>query len=152
MQTLIDELKKPEYRGKTDQQAADLINAKTVTVRKPVELWMVVEHASRNGYRAKLELARLDPLSPCRETAINILEYINSPRLQTVDMDLPSTREMIGAMVLCQFTSQALADELIALGDSHVPWTSHVGIGEVGRGRVQNARLEISRGTQQWPI
>ena len=152
MQALIDELRKTEYQGLSDQAAADRINAKIVPVRVPVDLWMVVEHASRNGYRAKLELARLDPSSPCRETAINILEYINSPRLQTVDMDLPSTREMIGAMVLYQFTTQALADELIALGDSHVPWTSHVGIGEVGRGRVQNARLEISRETQQWPI
>ena len=38
MRALIDELKKPEYQGKTDQQAADMVNAKTVTVRRPVEL------------------------------------------------------------------------------------------------------------------
>lgn len=60
MQALIDELKKPEYIGKTDQQAAEMINAKTVTVRKPVELWQVEEHASRKGYRATLELAAKD--------------------------------------------------------------------------------------------
>ena len=35
-QALIDELKKPEYQGLTDQQAADAINAKTVVVRSPV--------------------------------------------------------------------------------------------------------------------
>jgi len=140
MQALIDELRKAEYQALSDQAAADRINAKIVPIRVPVDLWMVVEHASRNGYRAKLELARLDPLSPCRETAINILEYINSPRLQTVDMDLPSTREMIGAMVLCQFTSQALADELIALGDSHQAWVDHVGIGKVGDGTIRSLR------------
>lgn len=33
---LIDELKKPEYQGKTDQQAADMVNAKTVTIRKRI--------------------------------------------------------------------------------------------------------------------
>ena len=143
MQILIDELRRAEYQGLSDQAAADRINAKIVPIRVPVDLWMVVEHASRNGYRAKLELARLDPSSPCRETAINILEYINSPRLQTVDMDLPSTREMLGAMVLCQFTTQALADELIALGDSHRAWADHVGIGKVGDGTIKSARSMI---------
>ena len=142
-QKLTDELSKAEYQGLSDQAAADRINAKIVPIRAPVDLWMVVEHASRNGYRAKLELARLDPGSPCRDTAINILEYINSPRLQTVDMDLPSTREMIGAMVLCQFVTQALADELIALGDQAVRWVDHNGIGTLGRGSVHNARKEL---------
>jgi hypothetical protein len=146
MQALIDELKKPEYASLSDQAAADRINAKTVTVRKPVDLWMVVEHSSRNGYRAKLELARTNGNHPCQETAINILEYINSPRLQTVDMDLPSTRGMVGALVQCQFATQSMADELLALADQTVRWVDHTGIGEVGRGRIQNARAEIARG------
>lgn len=143
MQVLIDELRKPEYIGKTDQQAADMVNVKTVTVRKPVDLWQVVEHSSRNGYRAKLELARLDSSNPCRETAINILEYINSPRLQTVNMDLPSTREMLAAMVLCGFATQAHVDELIALGDQPIRWVDHVGIGTVGDGTIRSAREMI---------
>lgn len=147
MQALIDELKKPEYQGLSDQAAADAINAKIVPIRVPVDLWMVVEHASRNGYRAKLELARLDPLNPCRETAINILEYINSPRLQTVDMDLPSTRQMLGAMVACQFATQALVDELIDLADSHRMWVDYVGIGKICDGAIRQAR---AKGLSQW--
>ena len=145
-QALLDELRKAEYSSLSDQAAADRINAKTVTVRKPVDLWMVVEHSSRNGYRAKLELARTNGNHPCQETAINILEYINSPRLQTVDMDLPSTRGMVGALVQCQFATQTMADELLALADQTVRWVDHNGIGEVGRGRIQNARAEIARG------
>jgi hypothetical protein len=144
MQTLIDELKKPEYQGKTDQQAADLMNAKTVTVRKPVELWMVEEHASRKGYRAKLEKAASHDDHPCQEIALNILAYINSARLNTVDMDLPDTQQMVGAMVQCQFATQAMADELLALANQTVRWVDHNGIGEVGRGVVQNARKEIN--------
>jgi uncharacterized radical SAM superfamily protein len=143
-QALIDELSKPEYASMSDQAAADAINAKTVTVRKPVDLWMVVEHSSRNGYRAKLELARTNGNHPCQETAINILEYINSQRIQTVDMDLPSTREMVQALVQCQFATQAMADELLALADQTVRWVDHVGIGTLGRGGVQNARKEIN--------
>ena len=143
-QALIDELSKSEYTSQSDQAAADAINAKTVTIRKPVDLWMVVEHSSRNGYRAKLELARTNGNHPCQETAINILEYINSPRLQTVDMDLASTRGMVQALVQCQFATQAMADELLALADQTVRWVDHNGIGTLGRGAVQNARKEIN--------
>ena len=142
-QALIDELSKPEYATLSDQAAADAINAKTVTIRRPVDLWMVVEHSSRNGYRAKLELARTNGNHPCQETAINILEYINSPRLQTVDMDLPSTRGMVQALVQCQFATQAMADELLALADQTVRWVDHNGIGTLGVGLVQNARKKM---------
>ena len=142
-QALLDELRKPEYQALSDQAAADAINAKTVTVRKPVDLWMVVEHSSRNGYRAKLELARTNSNHPCQETAINILEYINSPRLQTVDMDLPSTRGMVGALVQCQFATQSMADELLALADQTVRWVDHNGIGTVGDGTIKSLRSMI---------
>jgi hypothetical protein len=142
-QALIDELQKPEYASLSDQAAADRINAKTVTVRKPVELWMVVEHSSRNGYRAKLELARTNGNHPCQETAINILEYINSPRLQTVDMDLPSTRGMIEAMVQCQFATQAMADEILALANQTVRWVDNQGLGTVGDGTIKSLRSMI---------
>jgi len=143
-QALLDELRKPEYQGLSDQAAADAINSKTVTVRKPVELWMVEEHASRKGYRAKLDKAARNENHDCQEIAINILAYINSARLNTVDMDLPDTQLMIQAMVDCKFATQAMADELLALADQTVLWVDHNGIGLVGRGAVQNARKEIS--------
>lgn len=143
---LIDELKKPEYASLSDQAAADAINAKTIAIRQPVELWKVEEHASRRGYRAKLERAAKTEGHPCQEIALNILAYINSARLNTVDMDLTDTQMMIGALVQCQFATQAMADELLALADETVRWVDHEGIGEVGRGGVQNARSEIARG------
>ena len=143
MQALIDELKKPEYQGKTDQQAADMINAKTVTVRRPVELWQVEEHASRKGYRATLELAAKDQSNQCQAIAINILAYINSARLNTVDMDLADTQNMLGAMVACGFASQQDIAELIAFGDQTIPWVDHNNLGIVGVGAIRNARREI---------
>lgn len=146
MQVLIDELKKPEYASLSDQAAADRINAKTVAIRQPVELWKVEEHASRKGYRAKLERAAKTEGHLCQDIALNILAYINSARLNTVDMDLPDTQMMIGALVQCQFATQAMADELLALADETVRWVDHEGIGEVGRGAIYNARLEIARG------
>jgi hypothetical protein len=143
MQALIDELSKAEYASMSDQTAADAINAKTVAVRKPVELWQVEEHASRRGYRAKLERASKTEGHPCQEVALNILAYINSARLNTVDMDLDDTQLMIGAMVQCQFATQAMADELLALADQTIKWTESVGLPEIGVGLVRNARKKM---------
>ena len=140
MQALIDELLKPEYASRSDQEAANVINAKTLLIRKPVELWQVEEHASRKGYRAKLERASKTEGHPCQEIALNILAYINSARLNTVDMDLADTRLMIGAMVQCQFATQLMADELLALADETIKWTESVGLPEIGVGLVRNAR------------
>ena len=143
MQALIDELSKPEYASLSDQAAADAINAKTVAVRKPVELWRVEEHASRKGYRAKLERASKTEGHPCQEIALNILAYINSARLNTVDMDLVDTQLMIGAMVQCQFATQVMADDLLSLADQTIKWTESVGLPEAGVGLVRNARKKM---------
>jgi hypothetical protein len=142
-QALIDELSKAEYASMSDQAAADAINVKTVAVRKPVELWQVEEHASRKGYRAKLERASKTEGHPCQEVALNILAYINSARLNTVDMDLADTQLMIGAMVECHFATQSMADELLALADQTIKWTESVGLPEIGVGLVQNARKKM---------
>ena len=143
MQALIDELSKAEYASLSDQAAADAINAKTVVIRKPVDLWMVEEHASRKGYRAKLERASKTEGHPCQEVALNILAYINSARLNTVDMDLADTQLMIGAMVQCNFATQLMADELLALADQAIKWTESVGLPEAGVGLVRNARKKM---------
>jgi hypothetical protein len=137
---LIDELSKPEYSSLSDQAAADRINAKTVTIRKAVDLWMVEEHASRKGYRAKLERASKTEGHPCQEVALNILAYINSARLNTVDMDLADTQLMIGAMVQCQFATQAMANELLALANQTISWTESVGLSTATPGAVRVAR------------
>jgi hypothetical protein len=145
-QALIDELSQPEYASLSDQAAADAINAKTVAIRKPVELWMVEEHASRKGYRAKLERASKTEGHPCQEVALNILAYINSARLNTVDMDLADTQLMIGAMVQCQFATQAMANELLALADQTIKWTESVGLGSVDDREVARLRERMNLG------
>jgi hypothetical protein len=140
MQKLRDELSKPQYQGLSDQQAASAIMAKMVEVRRPVPLWRVIAHASQRQYRSKLELAKTDPSNPCQELAINILEYITSTKLDTVDMDLAETKQMLQGLVDCGFASQQVVNELDAMANQTVPWVEHEGIGTVGVGLVQNAR------------
>jgi len=47
---LATEIAKPEYAGMTDQQIADAVNAKTVSVRQLVPTWLVKQHGIENGY------------------------------------------------------------------------------------------------------
>ena len=143
MQALFDELKHPIYQSLSDQQAADMVNAKMVTIRKPVDLWKVEGHASRKGYRAKLEIAATDHSHPYRELAINILEFIKSRRLETIDMDDPDVRKAFENMTACGFASQQDIAELIAFGDHTIPWVDHNNLGIVGVGAIYNARREI---------
>lgn len=154
MQVLIDELKKPEYQGKTDRQAADMVNAKTVSVRSLVDLWGIEEYARRNGIRVALERAKFDVTHPCQSIAIDILAYITSPRTQKLDVDLEETRDMFGAMVQCGFATEQQVGEMIALADESVLWIDHNKVGRVTADIVKELREEISgvRDTRQQVI
>lgn len=145
MQALIDELKKPEYQGLTDAQAAAAINAKVVAVRVPIDCWMAKQHALENGYFAPLYKASKDPVSPCRDLCISVLAYIDDSagKFQKIDLDRPKVREMLEGIIRCEFATREIIDELLGLADSHVAWVDHVGVGQVGIGLIQNARKEI---------
>lgn len=143
MDALIAELSKPEYSELSDQQAANAINAMTVQTRRLLPTSEIIQHATQFRYRSKLELAKLDPTSPCRDVAIDILAYIDSSKTVNVDMDLPETREMLSAIVACGFASQAVVDSLDALATITIKWTESVGLPEVGVGLVRNARSKM---------
>ncbi len=145
-QALIDELKKPQYQGISDQAAADLVNALTVQSRRMVPTSEIIQHATQHRYRSKLELAKLDPLSPCREVAIDILAYIDSPKTSNVDMDIAETKDMLVAMVSCGFASQATVDKLKALANVTIKWTESVGLGSVDAQLVARLRERMNLG------
>jgi len=146
MQALIDELKKPEYQGMTDMQAAAAINAKIVAVRVPIDCWMAKQHALENGYFAPLYKASIDPENPCRDLAISILAYIDdfAGKFQKIDLDRPKVREMLSGLVQCQFATQSIVDELLGLADSHVAWVEAMGLGHVCDGAVRKARGQMT--------
>jgi hypothetical protein len=143
MDALIAELSKPEYSELSDQQAADAINAMTVQTRQLVQCSEIIRHATIYGYRHKLTKAASNDAHPCQGLAIDILPYIDSSKTQSVDMDLPETKAMLGAMVQCGFASQAVVDGLDALATVTIKWTESVGLPEIGVGLVRNARSKM---------
>ena len=145
MQALIDELKKPEYQGMTDIQAAAAINAKVVSVRVPIDCWMAKQHALENGYYASILKASQEIQHPARDLCISVLAYIDDSagKFVKIDLDRPKVQEMLSTLVLAGFVSPELRWELEALADSHVAWVDAMGLGHVCDGAVHKARGQM---------
>jgi hypothetical protein len=147
MTPLATELTNPIYSGLSDEQAAAIIDAKRVAVRRLVPTWRVKQTAIEGGYYAALVIASQDTTIPveARGLAISVLAWIDDPAIQTVDMDLPAVASMRSMLVAASICTQPQADALSALADTEIPWAESVGIaGPIGAGLVYHARLEIA--------
>ena len=145
-QALIEELRKPEYAGLTDQQAADAVNAKTVTIRQPVAAERVQAAAIASGLWAIVKIAAQNTAlpNPPRGAAMSFVDWIEAGR--PIDMD-GGTVQGVGAVLLSyNLATQPQLDALQALADTVAKWVDVQGIGEVGIGYVINARKAIARG------
>lgn len=143
---LVIELRKPEYSALGDQEAADAINAKTVSYRRPASSADVKATAIRAGYWADIDIGCDSSDVPTRRLCRNIRGWLEdcAGKLPTLDMDNPSTIAMLAALVDNQFITPENKAELLALGDATQSWAESVGIGTVGIGAVRNARKIIA--------
>jgi len=145
-QALIDELRKPEYGTMSDQEAADAVNAKTVTIRQPVAAERVQAAAIASGLWAIVKIAAQNTAlpNPPRGAAMSFVDWIEAGR--PIDMD-GGTVQGVGAVLLSyNLATQPQLDALQALADTAARWVEVQGIGEVGIGYVINARRAIVGG------
>jgi hypothetical protein len=145
-QALIDELKQPQYATMSDQEAADAVNAKTVTIRQPVAAERVQASAISTGLWAIVKIAAQNTAlpNPPRGAAMSFVDWIEAGR--PIDMD-GGTVQGVGAVLLSyNLATQPQLDALQALADTAARWVDTVGIGEVGIGYVINARRAIAGG------
>ena len=147
MSILSDELSKPQYAGLSDQAAAGAINAKTVVVRRPVELWKVKQLLIEQGIWASLKIAvrKTDTPDAVYGLCVSVIDWIDDPsgKVQTVDVDLLSVQSMLAGLVQVGTGTQANVAALLALANTDIRWVDSVGLGTVGDGSVRSARLEI---------
>jgi hypothetical protein len=145
-QALIEELRKPEYATMSDQEAADAVNAKAVTIRQPVPADRVQAAAIASGLWAIVKIAAQNTAlpNPPRGAAMSFVDWIEAGR--PIDMD-GGTVQGVGAVLLSyNLATQPQLDALQALADTAARWVDTVGIGEVGIGFVINARRAIAGG------
>ena len=147
LEPLATELAKPEYAVLSDQEAADAINSKTVTVRRLVDTWRIKQYAIEKGFWGKVRLAAENPAKDQteRELCIGLLDWVDDRggNIKTVDMDLASVQTMLGGLVLFGYITETQAGELVAMASATVLWTTHNGLPEIGIGFVRNARREM---------
>ena len=141
---LIEELRQPEYAGLTDQQAADAINAKTVTVRRTVSAESVQAAAIASGLWAIVKIASQNAAlpNPPRGAAMSFVDWIEAGRM--IDMDSATVSGVGSVLLQYNLATQAQLDALRALADTVIPWTEANGLPEVGIGLVINARKAIA--------
>jgi len=145
-QALIDELKQPQYATMSDQEAADAVNAKTVTIRQPVAADRVQAAAIASGLWAIVKIAAQNTAlpNPPRGAAMSFVDWIEAGR--PIDMD-GGTVQGVGQVLLAyNLATQPQLDALQALADTAARWVDVEGIGEVGIGYVYNARRAIAGG------
>jgi len=145
-QALIEELKKPEYAGLTDQQAADAVNAKTVTIRQPVDAAILRKTLAIRGRWGGLQRVanNFESPDPPYQQARTLIDMITAG--DGINADEPAVAD--GAPILVQHGLLDASDlqAMSALANKTLRWVDTVGIGEVGIGYVINARRAIAGG------
>jgi hypothetical protein len=143
-QALDAELSLPQYAGMTDQEAADAIMEKTVSIRRPVpgqEIWKVLATRGRWSELRRIANNYESPDPPYKQ-AITLVDMVqaNFP----VDLDEPSLAQ--NAPVLIQHSLLDANDvaAIDALADATELWVNVMKIGEVGIGAVINSRRRLA--------
>jgi hypothetical protein len=144
-QALIDELKQPQYATMSDQEAADAVNAKTVTIRQPVDSGLLMDACMAAGIWAKLEAANQPGSSdPPASLARTMMERLKQPR--PLDFDNPAVQQNVSDCIQHGLITQEQQQQLSGLANKTLRWVDVQGIGEVGIGFVINARRAIAGG------
>jgi hypothetical protein len=145
-QALIDELKKPEYLGLSNQQAADALNAKTVSTTREVPARELQQLCSENGLWGVLKIAALDTTlqNPPRGAAVNFIDWITSGN--PLNVNNPAVQVQAGLLIAHGLATAEQIAAISALGTVTARWVDVNGIGECGIGYVINARKAIAGG------
>ena len=145
-QALIDELKQPQYATMSDQQAADAVNAKTVTIRQPVDAAILRKTLAIRGRWGGLQRVanNFESPDPPYQQARTLIDMITAG--DEINADEPAVAD--GAPILVQHGLLDASDlqAMSALANKTLRWVDVEGIGEVGIGYVINARKAIAGG------
>jgi hypothetical protein len=132
---LQTELALPAYAGLTDQQAAAVVNAKTVRALVRLADWSNWPYEDTTYYQltqaAAMALpAQGDPTyAPAlavKAAATTMLGYITNPKIEHIDMDLPATQMVVAALIAAGVISQELVNRVNVL--ANITWWRSVGL------------------------
>jgi hypothetical protein len=145
---LIEELKKTQYQGTSDQQAADLINVRTVTVKRLVPVVEVKKWSLEESLYASVKLGRESSDEQIKKLCISIVGWIEDASGNVFNADLSSQTaiDMMHGLVSFGIATQAQIERLKSLQWKTIKWTESVGWSHVEPGHVQSARSMMQNG------
>ena len=124
MTPLQTELAKPEYSGLDDTQAAAKLNTPVVVGRKKVPLGDFVHTLFTEWVVSNLSVrTRVDPSALSNDALLlwkaadTLLRYIGNPHVETIDMDLPVTKQALAALVAVGDVPQAVVTAVDAMAN-----------------------------------
>ena len=115
MNPLQQELSLPAYTGKSDQQAADILNTPLTAGRKLVPLWQVQQWIQTNGVLAALKAAAYTPTNPAFAVAANVYDMVFLGKFENIDLDNLAVKPLLDGLVtagLLTTTQRAALDAL----------------------------------------
>jgi len=129
------------YSAMSHEEAAASVNARDIPVRKLVPLWNVKKTAiETNCWLAIKAAAAAHAVPEVQGAAAVAVDYIDDQRFENLDMDLPSTQAMLGALVAGGVLTQDQADTLDALADDLTSRAIQLELSTVGPHHVEYAR------------
>ncbi len=137
---LKTELSDPVYASMSDQEAADAINAKTVSVVVRVENSEIKRRAIMAGIWPGIIAAQRDTNPQKAGLCIGVIEWLNDQRMPRTDMDLPEVQSMLAGLVAFGLMTQEQATGIDSLKNQTIPWTQHNNLPELGIGLIREAR------------
>jgi hypothetical protein len=147
---LIEELRKPQYQGTSDQAAADLINALTVRVACNAPRGAIIKYAVDKGIYGKVNADAYDASLPKEQRIAiwNIKGWVDNPSnpSEVADMTSQTAVTMISDLVRFGYANNAHAQELAGMGFKTIKWTESVGLGSVDDRRVARLRERMNLG------
>lgn len=143
---LDEELSLPQYATMTDQEAADAIMKKTVTIRVEVPANALrVKLAQLNKLSGILRVARnFDSPDPPYQQAATLMALIDAG--ESIDLDDPLVASGAPELINHQLLTVQDVAAINAMGNAVVKWVDTKDIGEVGIGAVINSRRRIAGG------
>jgi hypothetical protein len=147
-QALIDELKKTEHLSLSDQAAADVINAKTLMVRRPISVADIKAYAIQQGFYADIDEACSDPDPVKRKLCKNVRAWVDDAagKLLTIDADSSTANSMLTGLVNYRLITILQANTIDGMAWKSIKWTDSVGLPNIEPGHIQSARSMIQNG------
>lgn len=135
---LRQELGRPEYAGLDAEQIRAAIYAVDRPTRQLVPLWRVKRALVEAQEWPMIVAGQTNPDVTVAGLCITIVSYVDDPRFEHLDMDLPSTRAMMAGAVSAGLTSKATVEAIDAMADGLISRAAELGIAEYHAGDIDD--------------